>query len=40
MESGVDEEDVLDYGVISESDIGSKTFTVHNVNPVEVCGVL
>lgn len=37
MEGVADEEDVLDCGVLSESDISSKIFTVHNVNPVEVC---
>lgn len=36
VEGVANEEDVLDYGVLSESDISSKIFTVHNVNPVEV----
>lgn len=36
VEGVANEEDVLDYGVLSESDITSKIFTVHNVNPVEV----
>jgi hypothetical protein len=36
VEGVSDEEDVLDCGVLSESDIISKMFTVHNVNPIEV----
>ena len=31
------DEDVLDYGVLSDADTLSKTFTLHNVNPVRVC---
>ena len=37
VESESDEEDVLDCGVLSETDVSSKMFTVHNLNPVEVC---
>lgn len=40
VEGAADEEDSLDYGVLSELDFSSRIFTVHNVNPVEVCTVV
>lgn len=36
VEGPSEEEDTLDYGILSESDSSSKTFTMHNLNPVEV----
>ena len=33
-----EEADGVEFGVLSESDIGSKMVMVHNVNPVKVSG--
>ena len=30
------EDDVLDYGILEEADIVTKTFTLHNPNPIRV----
>ena len=35
MQESLDK-DVLDYGHLSESDVGSKNFTIENYNPIRV----
>ena len=34
------DEDALEFGVLSQTDTVTKTFTIHNVNPVQVSDIV